>query len=381
VAKEGGIDRHDISKCVFVGNPIMHHLFLGIDPTELGQAPFALAVSARCDIGHREIGLTSIPARGSTRCPASPAMSARMRPARRCPKGRIRRRDDAAGRCRHQCRDRARQPAGVVAASSPTGPAFEGAQISSGQRAAPGAIERVRIDPETLEPRYKVIGVEMWSDEPGFERPCRPASPASAARPSSRWSPRCISRGIIDRTASSMARWRPKARASSPTAAPSPTCSARRWPKPRITVTQNDVRAIQLAKAALYAGVKLLMDKLGIEKVDRITLRRRLRLHHRPKYAMVLGLIPDCDLAEGRPSGNAAGTGARIALLNLLTSTRSFPRRRSFWPRPSKKKKRRPRAARAAAAGRVLKPRRCALIFLPSAPRVCRPPSLLKSMA
>ena len=52
--------------------------------------------------------------------------------------------------------------------SSPTGPAFEGAQISAGQRAAPGAIERVRIDPATLEPRFKLVDTELWSDEDGF---------------------------------------------------------------------------------------------------------------------------------------------------------------------------------------------------------------------
>ena len=57
----------------------------------------------------------------------------------------------------------------MLAASSPTGPAFEGAQISAGQRAAPGAIERVRIDPTTLEPRLRVIGSDLWSDEPGFD--------------------------------------------------------------------------------------------------------------------------------------------------------------------------------------------------------------------
>ena len=58
----------------------------------------------------------------------------------------------------------------LLAASSPTGPAFEGAQISSGQRAAPGAIERVRIDPQTLEPRFRVIGCELWSDHPDFAK-------------------------------------------------------------------------------------------------------------------------------------------------------------------------------------------------------------------
>ena len=82
-------------------------------------------------------------------------------------------------------------------------------------------------------------------------------------------------------------------------------------------VTQNDVRQIQLAKAALYAGVKLLLDRAGIEKVDRIRLAGAFGSHIDPKYAMVLGLIPDCDLTKVDSAGNAAGTGARIALLNV----------------------------------------------------------------
>ena len=90
----------------------------------------------------------------------------------------------------------------LLACSSPTGPAFEGAQISSGQRAAPGAIERLRIDPATLEPRYKLIGSDLWSDEPGFAGGRAPsASPASAARGSSRRSPKCSSPASSRRTA------------------------------------------------------------------------------------------------------------------------------------------------------------------------------------
>jgi uncharacterized 2Fe-2S/4Fe-4S cluster protein (DUF4445 family) len=81
-------------------------------------------------------------------------------------------------------------------------------------------------------------------------------------------------------------------------------------------ITQNDVRAIQLAKAALYAGIRLLMDELGIEKVDRIRLAGAFGSHIDLKYAMVLGMIPDCDLANVGSAGNAAGTGARIALLD-----------------------------------------------------------------
>jgi uncharacterized 2Fe-2S/4Fe-4S cluster protein (DUF4445 family) len=84
----------------------------------------------------------------------------------------------------------------------------------------------------------------------------------------------------------------------------------------RIMVTQQDIRAIQLAKAALYAGCKLLMDRLGVSEVERITLAGAFGSHIDVKYAMVLGLIPDCDLAKVTSAGNAAGTGARIALLN-----------------------------------------------------------------
>ena len=81
-------------------------------------------------------------------------------------------------------------------------------------------------------------------------------------------------------------------------------------------VSQNDIRAIQLAKAALYAGARLLMDRLGVDSVDRITLAGAFGSHIDPVYAMVLGMIPDCPLDKVGSAGNAAGTGARIALLN-----------------------------------------------------------------
>jgi uncharacterized 2Fe-2S/4Fe-4S cluster protein (DUF4445 family) len=86
--------------------------------------------------------------------------------------------------------------------------------------------------------------------------------------------------------------------------------------EPEIRITQNDIRAIQLAKAALYAGARLLMDHMGVETVDRITLAGAFGSPIDVKYAMVLGLIPDCNLEKVVSAGNAAGTGARIALLN-----------------------------------------------------------------
>jgi uncharacterized 2Fe-2S/4Fe-4S cluster protein (DUF4445 family) len=86
--------------------------------------------------------------------------------------------------------------------------------------------------------------------------------------------------------------------------------------EPLIRITQNDVRAIQMAKAALYAGVRLLMDRLGIETIGKIRLAGAFGSHIDMKYAMILGLIPDCELSRVQSAGNAAGTGARIALLN-----------------------------------------------------------------
>ncbi len=207
----------------------------------------------------------------------------------------------------------------LLAASSPTGPAFEGAQISGGQRAAPGAIERVRIDRQTLEPRFRVIGSDIWSDDPGFEKANHETGVtgicgsgivevvaelflASVITPD----------GIVD---GSIAARTPRVIADGRTFS-YVLHDGSAAGRPRIVVTQNDVRAIQLAKAALYAGARLLMDHLGIETVDEIRLAGAFGSQIDPFHAMVLGLIPDCDLARVRSAGNAAGTGALIALLS-----------------------------------------------------------------
>ncbi|MCM2474686.1 DUF4445 domain-containing protein [Rhizobium sp. CG5] len=316
VCAEGGISRQDILDSVFVGNPIMHHLFLGIDPTELGGAPFALAVSGAIHLKSSDIGL---PMNAGTRVYMLP-----------CIAGHVGADAAAATLCEGPHRQDEMMllvdigtnaeivlgnAARVVAASSPTGPAFEGAEISSGQRAAPGAIERVRIDPVTLEPRFRVIGIEQWSNEPGF------AEEAAKVRVTG-----ICGSGIIEVIAEmflagiisedgvvdgSLAERSPRIQATGRTFS-----YLLHDGEPKITITQGDVRAIQLAKAALYAGVKLLMDKQGIDHVDRIGLAGAFGTFIDPKYAMVLGLIPDCDLDKVKAVGNAAGTGARMALLN-----------------------------------------------------------------
>ncbi|WP_372352961.1 ASKHA domain-containing protein [Pararhizobium sp. BT-229] len=316
VCDEGEVDRHDVLDMVFVGNPIMHHLFLGIDPTELGQAPFALAVSGALQYWAHEI---DIDVNRGARLYMLPCIAGHVGA-------------DAAGATLAEGpyrqdkmmllvdvgtnaeivlgnKDR------VVAASSPTGPAFEGAEISSGQRAAPGAIERVRIDPETLEPKFRVIGVDKWSDEDGFAEAAAAVGVTGICGSAiievvaEMYLSGIISEdGVVD---GAMAEKSPRIIQNGRTFS-----YLLHEGDQRITVTQNDVRAIQLAKAALYAGIKLLMEKLDITHVDTIRFAGAFGSFIDPKYAMVLGLIPDCDLAEVKAVGNAAGTGALMALLN-----------------------------------------------------------------
>ncbi len=316
VCKEADILPSEILNAAFVGNPIMHHLLLGIDPTELGGAPFALTLNSGLTIWATEMGLEI---NEDARIYVLPCIAGHVGA-------------DTAGVILSETpylsddivlvvdvgtnaelvlgnKDR------LLAASSPTGPAFEGAQISCGQRAAPGAIERLRIDPDTLEPRYKVIGCDLWSNEDGFDQAIRRigvtgicGSGVIEALGEMFLAGILVTDGTID---GAMAAKSPRIQADGRTFS-----YLIREGEPEIRITQNDVRAIQLAKAALYAGARLLMDHLEIDTVDRIVLAGAFGSHIDVKYAMILGMIPDCDLSKVASAGNAAGTGARIALLN-----------------------------------------------------------------
>ena len=317
VAAEAGIGVTDILEVTFVGNPIMHHLLLGIDPTELGGAPFALASDGPITLWASEIDLRVHP---NARIYVLPCIAGHVGA-------------DTAGVILSEAPHKSDEMTLIVdvgtnaelvlgdrrrllAASSPTGPAFEGAQISCGQRAAPGAVERVRIDRATLEPRVKVIGCDLWSDDPGFAAATRATGVTGVcgsgiieALAEMYLCGLLTADGVIDGT---MAARSPRVQADGRTF----SYLLLDGP-PTLRVTQNDVRAIQLAKAALYAGARLLMDRMGVDAVDRVTLAGAFGSHIDVKYAMVLGMIPDCDLAKVSSAGNAAGTGARIALLNL----------------------------------------------------------------
>ncbi len=320
ISEEAQIDQALIMDAVFVCNPVMHHLFLGIDPFELGQAPFALATSDALALEARDLDLNLHP---TARIYLLPCIAGHVGA-------------DAAAVALSEAPDKSEDLVLVVdvgtnaeillgnkdkvlACSSPTGPAFEGAQISSGQRAAPGAIERVEINPITKEPRFRVIGSEIWSDEDGFEQSIATTGITGI----------CGS-GIIEVIAEM--RLAGLLDASGLIGSAEQTGSVRCVPEgrtnayllwdgsaeggPRITVTNPDIRAIQMAKAALYSGARLLMDKIGVDTVDRVVLAGAFGAHISAKHAMVLGMIPDCQLDKVTSAGNAAGTGARIALLN-----------------------------------------------------------------
>ncbi|MEO6125620.1 MAG: ASKHA domain-containing protein [Ilumatobacteraceae bacterium] len=312
------VRKTEVSDIVLVGNPIMHHLILGIDPTPLGGAPFPLATDLPVDGKATDVGIG---------CPLS---TLHLLP---CIAGHVGADTTAAILAvgphrgdevvllidvgtnaelvlgnRH----------GLSAASSPTGPAFEGAQISSGQRATAGAVERVRIDKDTLEPRLKVIGSDLWSDEPGF----------AEALPEVGITGICGS-GIIEIIAElflagiigadgtirgEMAERTNRVVADDRTYAY--IVQARQDGHPELRITQKDVRQIQLGKGALYAGARLLMDRAGLESVDAVKLAGAFGSHIDPVYALVLGMIPDCEPDKVTSVGNAAGSGAVRALLS-----------------------------------------------------------------
>ena len=326
IAKEAEIDAALIVEVVFVCNPVMHHLLLGIDPLELGQAPFALATSESLSFDARDLDRIAINRRARTYilpCIAGhvgadcAAVALSEEPGKSEDLALI---VDVGTNAEILLGDKER----VLACSSPTGPAFEGAQISSGQRAAPGAIEAIRIDPETKEPRFRVIGCELWSDEEGFDAETASTgitgicgSGIIEAVAELRIAGLMDESGLIGSEAQTGTnRCVPEGRTNSYLVHDSSAEGG-----PRITVTQGDIRAIQLAKSALYAGARLLMDQRGVDKVDRVVLAGAFGAHISSLHAMVLGMIPDVPLDKVISAGNAAGTGARIALCNIAART------------------------------------------------------------
>ncbi len=315
---DAGVERSDVLELTVVGNPIMHHLLFGFDPRELGTAPFALVTTGALTV---RASWLDIDANSGARVYGLPCIAGHVGA-------------DTAGCVLSEAPHRSKKIQLLVdvgtnaeivlgnsdrllAASSPTGPAFEGAAISAGQRAAPGAIERIRVDASTFEPTISIIGVDGWSSEPepaqaialhGVTGICGSGIIEAVVE---LYLAGIIDRNGVIRTDLDHPRLVNDGR----------TASYRMWDEPELYVTQNDVRAIQLAKAALRAGIDLLVEHLGVDGVDDVRLAGAFGAHIDPAYAMALGMIPDCDLNAVHPAGNAAGTGAMIALLSHKART------------------------------------------------------------
>jgi uncharacterized 2Fe-2S/4Fe-4S cluster protein (DUF4445 family) len=310
--EEDAVLRRRIHDVVLVGNPVMHHLLLGIDPTPLGAAPFTLTVGEPVDLRADELDL------------ALPFARAHIGP---CIAGHVG--ADAAAATLNEGTHRAEAPQLMVdigtnaeivlgtpratyAASSPTGPAFEGAQISCGMRATAGAIERIRIDRDTYVPRYKVIGSDLWNDEAGFAEETAKLDIAGL----------CGSaiieiigemylagvsdqNGVVQGSLAELTdRVQPDDRVFRY------VIRAANADEPELAITQNDVRQIQLAGSALRAGIDLLMEHAGIPEVHDVRLAGAFGAHIDPVYALVLGLVPDCPVEGVRAVGNSSGAGA-----------------------------------------------------------------------
>ena len=319
IAEKHGVKLDSVFEIVFVANPIMHHLLLGIDPKELGQAPFPLAFSDSINIKSEAIGITLNPESYVYTVP--------------CIGGHVG--ADAASVLIAEQPQKLKDTTTLLidigtnaeillakgeeifACSCPTGPALEGAQISAGQRAAPGAIERVRIDPITKEPRFKVIGCEQWSNEEGFSENVSGVGVTGI----------CGS-GIIEAVAEMRLAGLLDANGLIGSAAQtgSNRCTSSERTnsyllysdnKVSLSITNMDIRAIQLAKAALHASFKILLEKSRVNRIDSILLAGAFGSQISPEHALIIGLVPDAQVSQIVASGNSAGAGAIIALLDV----------------------------------------------------------------
>ncbi|MEJ2191754.1 MAG: ASKHA domain-containing protein [Nitrospirota bacterium] len=310
-----------------VFNTAMHHIFLGLNPTYIGRSPFIPAVQNDMDIKARDVGLDInrasyvhvLPIEAGFVGADNVGVLIAQEPYKMDEKVLI---IDIGtnGELLLGNKD------AICSTSCATGPAFEGAQIRFGMRAAPGAIEAVRIDPETKEPLYKVIGKADWHthikkvDAKGI---CGSGIIDVVAE--------MFKAGIIDKSGKFVKDLdTPRVRAG----ADGKMQYVLAWADETsigqdITVTQADVRALQLAKGALYAGAKLMMKKMGIEKVEKVILAGAFGSYIDKESAMTLGMFPDCDLDNVYAVGNAAGDGALMALLS--TEKRLEARERARW--------------------------------------------------
>jgi uncharacterized 2Fe-2S/4Fe-4S cluster protein (DUF4445 family) len=310
------IKTSEILEMVLVGNSTMHHIVLNLQPKDLGLAPFVPAIHESLDIKARELGLHINPSGNIHILPTiasfvgadTSAVILAEEPHKQDENWLL---IDVGTNAELVLGNRKR----LVCTSTPTGPALEGAHVEYGMRAAPGAIERVQIDEKTLEPKYKVIGVDGWNTNHAefkglVKGICGSAIIDSVAE--------LFRVGIVD----SRGRFKKGVESKRVREGEKGWEYVIAWAEETsigrdIPMTQQDVRQIQLAKAALYVAATTLMKRSNLQSPDKIILAGGFGSYIDKEKAMLIGLIPDCELDKVYAIGNAAGDGARIALLNV----------------------------------------------------------------
>ena len=319
ISEKHGIKLDRVFEVVFVANPIMHHLLLGIDPKELGQAPFPLVFSDSLNIKSKDIGIIlnsesyvyTVPCIGGHVGADAASVLIAEQPQK------LKDTTTLLIDIGTNAEILLAKGEEIFACSCPTGPALEGAQISAGQRAAPGAIERVRIDPITKEPRFKVIGCEHWSHEKDFLENVSGigvtgicGSGIIEAVAEMRLAGLLDANGLIGSEAQTGSNRCISFERTNSYLLYSDT-------KISLSITNMDIRAIQLAKAALHASFKILLEKSEVNLIDRIILAGAFGSQISPEHALIIGLVPDAQVSKIVGSGNSAGAGAIIALLDV----------------------------------------------------------------
>ena len=309
-AKTAQIKTEEILEMVLVGNSTMHHLLLNLPPRDLGLAPFVPAIHSSMDVKARELGLQINPSGNIHVLPTiasfvgadTSAMILAEEPHKQDENWLL---IDVGTNAELVLGNRKR----LVCTSTPTGPALEGAHVEYGMRAAPGAIERVRIDEKTLEPSYKIIGEDGWNTGKA-KGICGSAIIDAVAE--------LFRAGIVD----SRGKFKKDLNSNRIRETENGWEYIVAWAEETsigrdIPMTQQDVRQIQLAKAALFVAARTLLKRSGLQTPDKIILAGGFGSYIDKEKAMLIGLIPDCELDRVYAVGNAAGDGARIALLNV----------------------------------------------------------------
>jgi len=314
------LTREDIEDIAIGFNTAMHHIFLSINPEYLGSAPFTPAIHRSLDIKARDLGIKINPSSYLFVLPIEAgfvgADNVGVLIAEEPYKHDenqliidIGTNGELVLGSRHK----------MISSSCATGPALEGAQITFGMRAAPGAIERIDIDPQTREVDYKVIGRDAWRN---FSKPGEMKVKGICGSGILDLLAELYRTGIIVKSGAFNKKAledHPRFRTNPDTEQPEFVLA---WAAESsigqdIVVTQKDIRQIQLAKGALYAGCKLMVKRMGLEKVDKVKIAGAFGTHVDRTKALVMGLFPDCEIAMIESVGNAAGDGCRAALLNV----------------------------------------------------------------